>query len=263
VGLKSEYTFAFRPRHYFLHTHNNSLIQIMCLLDLPTELRLHIFSFLADLQYGRHETIGPSVRITPAISRVNQLFRSETLPLYAKTSAFIIHVNDNLHQSDNRVQLWLQALGERCLAEVQSLQLSRHWEMQRPTRWHGHVGFYVRLHVLDNKWQCAAGTYPIANDVRGMRLESVDFLQHIVTKRLTQMQGREKKGLSREDVVFVLDTMNIVASHPISSFDTEQSEAGRRRRREIWDDMEGKLIAMATDVEGGSLISKLAFHTPY
>ena len=236
---------------------------MMGLLDLPTELRLHVFSFLPELQYGRHETIGPNVRITPAISRVNQLFRSETLPLYARTSAFIIHVDDNLDQSDNRVQLWLQALGAKCLSEVQSLQLSRHWEMQRPTRWHGHVGFYVRLHILEDKWQCTAGTYPIANDIRGMRLESVDFLQQIVTKRLTLIQGREKKGLSGEDVLFVLETTNVVASHPISSFDTEQSEAGRRRRREIWKNMENELTAIAKDIEEGPLTSKSAFHTPY
>lgn len=236
----------------------------MGLLEIPTELRLHIFSFLPELRYGRHETIGCGVRITPAIARVNQLFRTETLPLYAKTSAFIIHVDDNLDASDNRVQLWLQALGEKCLPEVQSLQLSRHWEMKRPTRWHGHVGFYVRVYIFEGKWQCAAGTYPIANDIRGMRLESVDFLQQVVDKRLRLIQGREKKGLRKEDVMFVLQTMDIVASHPISSFDTEQSEAGRKRRRDVWNDMEAKLSAMAKGAEeSSSPNSRVSFYTPY
>ena len=236
----------------------------MGLLDLPTELRLHIFEYLPDLQYGRHETIGPNVRIVPEICRVNRILRAETLPLYARTSAFIIHVDDNLGPSDDRVQIWLLALGEDYLCEVQSLQLSRHWELKRPSRWHGHIGFYVRLHVHEQHWKCAAGTYPIANDMRGMRRESVDLLQQIVTKRLKRVEGREKKGLSKDDVLFVLEGMDIVASHPISSFDTEQSEAGRRRRRDIWSDMERKLSAMADDAEEESSdVARSMFYTPY
>ena len=235
----------------------------MNLTELPTELRLHIFSFLPELQYGRHETIGPNVRLTPAISRVNQTFRSETLPIYARTSAFIIHVDDNLDPSDNRAGIWLDALGLECLCEVQSLQLSRHWQMARPSRWHGHVGFYVRLYTLEQKWQCAAGTYPIAKDVRGMRLESVDFLQQVVNKRLRLVQSREKKGLVKADLLFVLDTMDIVASHPISSFDTEQSEAGRRRRRDIWFDMEAKLSTLAKGTDEENDADKPTFYTPY
>lgn len=238
----------------------------MGLLEIPTELRLHIFSYLPDLQYGRHEAIGPNVRLTPSVCRVNRLFRSETLPLYARTSAFIIHVDDNLEPSaaGTRVQVWLQALGAEGLSEVQSLQLSRHWQVGRPSRWHGHVGFYVRLHVQDSKWKVTAGTYPIANDVRGMRLESVDFLQQVVRQRLAQIEGRERKGLDTGDVTFVLETMQIVASHPISSFDTEQSEDGKRRRREIWSDMERKLSAMANgseDVCRSPVREK--FYTPY
>jgi hypothetical protein len=69
--------------------------------------------------------------------------------------------------------------------------------------------------------------------------------------------------LSKVDVLFVLETMDIVASHPISSFDTEQSEAGRRRRRDIWSDMETKLSALAKDVEEEGDATKSAFYTPY
>lgn len=96
-----------------------------------------------------------------------------------------------------------------------------------------------------------------------MRLESVDFLQQVVLRRLKQVQEREKSGLKGEDVLFVLETMDIVASHPISSFDTEQSEAGRRRRRDIWNDMETKLSAMARDTQEAALTPSPLFHTPY
>ena len=96
-----------------------------------------------------------------------------------------------------------------------------------------------------------------------MRLESIDFLQQVVSKRLRQAQARTKKGLSRADVLFVLDTMDIVASHPISSFDTEQSEAGRRRRRDIWSDMETKLTALAKDADEENDATRLPFYTPY
>jgi hypothetical protein len=83
-------------------------------------------------------------------------------------------------------------------------------------------------------------------------------------KGLKQVQARRKKGLSKADVLFVLETMDIVASHPISSFDTEQSEAGRRRRRDIWSDMEEKLSAIAKDAEEtNSAATRSRFYTPY
>jgi len=96
-----------------------------------------------------------------------------------------------------------------------------------------------------------------------MRLESVDFLQQVVSKRLRHVQARKKKGLNRADVLFVLETMDIVASHPISSFDTEQSEAGRRRRRDIWTDMEAQLTALAKGKEEENDAMRSTFYTPY
>ena len=54
-------------------------------------------------------------------------------------------------------------------------------------------------------------------------------------------QGR---GLESGDVEFVVRAMEILAKHPISTFDTEQSEMGRRRRRETWMLMERKLWAL-------------------
>ena len=216
----------------------------MGLLDLPTELRMQIIEHLEDFWPGGHETIGPNVRLTPTICRVSRVLREEALPLYAKTSCFIIQTDDDLHVSNDRVQLWLQALGEEALAQVQSLQLSRHWKLKQPSRWQGHVGFYVRLQLVDKVWQCTAGTYPIANDMRGMRLESVDLLRHTVTKRLSRISALGGKGICRADVEFIVEAMNVVSSHPISTFDTEQSEAGRRRRREVWANMEQKLVAL-------------------
>ena len=95
-----------------------------------------------------------------------------------------------------------------------------------------------------------------------MRLESVEVLQRVVVERLKRVQG---KGLEKADVLFVLEAMGIVASHPISSFDTEQNEAGRRRRRAVWEDMERKLSAMAegAEEESAAVLARSTFYTPY
>ena len=164
--------------------------------------------------------------------------------MYAKTSAFIIQTDDQLHVSNNRVQTWLQAMGDEAIREVQILQLSRHWKLKQPSRWQGHVGFYIRLQRQDKVWQCTAGTYPIANDMRGMRLESVELLRDIVRNTLRRSCSCQRRGLSRSDVELIVQAMDILASHPISTFDTEQSEAGRKRRREVWSTMTRKLFAL-------------------
>ena len=94
-----------------------------------------------------------------------------------------------------------------------------------------------------------------------MRLESVEVLQRVVVERLKRVQ---EKGLDRADVSFVLEAMGVVASHPISSFDTEQSEAGSRRRRDVWEDMERKLSAIGDCAEGrDSAAAGFTFYTPY
>ena len=240
----------------------------MGLLDLPTELRIQILEHLPDLSYGRHETVGPNVRITPAICRVSRVLREDALPIYAKTSSFIIQTDDCLNVINNRVQVWLQALGDVALSHVENLQLSRHWKIPRPSRWQGHVGFYVRLQLVDGAWQCTTGTYPIVNDMRGMRLESVDLLRHTVVQRLSQLSGSPgERGLSRADVECIVDAMDVVASHPISTFDTEQSEAGRRRRRGLWAEMEGQLFALGETAPNRDAPSfdptGRRFYTPY
>lgn len=239
----------------------------MSLLTLPPELRIQIFEYLPDLSYGRQESIGPNVRLTPAICRTTRTLREEALPIYAKTSAFVIQTDDNLHTSNNRVKAWLDALGHECIPKVESLQLSRHWKIKQPSRWEGHIGFYVRLQLVDREWQCTSGTYPFANDMRGMRLESVDLLRHVVLQRLRKSDpsSQQGRGMSRADVELIIQAMDVVASHPIPTFDTEQSEAGRRRRRETWTSMEKELLTVAAVSKESSSFSDQdrTFYTPY
>lgn len=237
----------------------------MSLLSLPPELRIQILSHLPDhaaFSPSRTETVGPNIRLTPPISRVNRTLRRESLPLFAKHAAFIIQTDDDLQAPNGRLKIWLDAFGGEPLSKVQSLQLSRHWKIRQPARWQGHVGFYVRLQLYDRHWQCTVGTYPIANDIRGMRLESVELLGRIVSRRLERISSTNGKGLKVEDVWFVVSAMEVVASHPISTFDTEQSELGRQRRREGWCTMEAKLWALDEGTASASKSSK-AFFTPY
>ena len=128
----------------------------MGILQLPTELRLQIFAHL--FQHGRQETVGPSVQLTPALCRANRIFRQESLPLHAKFSAFIIQTDDSLHTVNDRVNMWLDALGDVALSYVENLQLSRHWHLQVPTRFQGNIGFYVKLQLVDEVWKCVVGT---------------------------------------------------------------------------------------------------------
>ncbi|KAI7408367.1 hypothetical protein KC328_g55 [Hortaea werneckii] len=51
-------------------------------------------------------------------------------------------------------------------------------------------------------------------------------------------------ALIASDIELIVSAMMVVASHPISAFDTEQSEAGKKRRREIWADMEENLFGL-------------------
>ena len=269
------------------------------ILDVPTELRIHIFSYVPDLCYGRHETVGPNVRLTPAICRANHTLRRDALLLYAKTSFFIIQSDDScdrVHSSnETRVSIWLNTLGDRALSYVENLQLSRHWKLKQPSRWQGHVGFYVRLQLLDKKWQVTAGTYPVAHDIRGMRAESVDLLRYLISQRLqSSSKVGSEMGLSRPDIEFITEAMDIVASHPISTFDTEssqagwqrprgwwdvapshttsaydmqQSEAGKQQRRGIWDEMEQQLLALQASGSGVELRAPICdnstCYTPY
>lgn len=206
---------------------------------LPPELIAHILTHGADFQPNRSLiTIGPNIPLTPPTSRVSHVLRQESLLLYAKTQSFAIQTDG----PTDRVHAWLDALGPEAVAKVTRLHLSAHWRLARPSRGEGHVGFYVRLLWLDARrtWSVSAGTYPIANDRRGMRVESVELLRRAVEERLS----RQGKGLSREGVEFVVRAMDVVAGRPVEGVGMEESEEGRMARRRIWEDMEGELSGL-------------------
>ncbi|EMC97192.1 hypothetical protein BAUCODRAFT_23554 [Baudoinia panamericana UAMH 10762] len=216
----------------------------MSLLSLPAELRLQIYQNLPHLRPGRSETVAPRIAITPAISRVNCKLRQESLPIYAENAHFFIQADEESLPASDRVAAWLFALGS-AIKHVRSFQLSRHWIGSHPTRWQGHVGFYVRLERLDDAWQVKAGTYPIAGDIRAMRAESVELLQYVVRQNVVlPLNMRDKPELQAQDVQFVAAAIAVVATHPISAVDTEQSVAGGQRRRKAWSQLEGALLAL-------------------
>lgn len=229
----------------------------MGLCDLPAELRVRIYDFLPDLQSDRHETVAPNIRITPALCRTNRQLRAEALPIYVQNSHFVIQADDDPSDYDNRVATWLRAIGPVVIGKVKSIQLSRHWKIPQPSRWQGHVGFYVRLERLNTSWQCTTGTYPIAKDMRGMRLESVEVLHHIVRQRLSVCTG-----LTAPHVEFVLNAMDVVASHPITAYDVDQGESGSRAWRGIWMAMQRELLALGCSNPQSHLEERKLF-TPY
>ncbi|TKA51334.1 hypothetical protein B0A55_12474 [Friedmanniomyces simplex] len=210
---------------------------------LPVELRLHIYQYLPELRPGRHETVAPHIPLTPGICRASKWLRRETLPLYAGNAHFSLQTDEDAYPKGNRVSIWLDALGsDKASKHVRSFQLSRHWSIKEPTRWQGHVGFYFRLERVVDRWQTSAGTYPIANDTRGLRAESVRLLLRVVRETvISDVEARERRRLRRSDVECIAAAMDVVASRPFSPYDTEQSEEGRRRRRKAMADLEGAL----------------------
>lgn len=94
-----------------------------------------------------------------------------------------------------------------------------------------------------------------------MRLESVELLAEVIRHHLhvptpqahvqEQSSGNEYNlGLTESDVNFLVRAMDVVASHPISSYDIDQAENARRRRHETWTNMEQQLRAL--NVQGMS-----------
>lgn len=216
----------------------------MTLLQLPAELRLQIYECLPELLAGRNETIAPTSRLTPAISRTNQQLRRETLPLYAN-AAFEIETNESRQARNDTLTVWLRALSPLALPHVQSLQLSRHWDILQPTRGEGHVGFYVRLQRAGHEWQCMTGTYPRVRDKRGMRHQSVELLQHIVRQNvLEETNLRDKSALAASDVHSIIAAIGVVASNVIPFDDAAIVKAGQQRCREMWDGMERQLYVL-------------------
>jgi hypothetical protein len=223
---------------------------------------MQVFEYLPDFAPGRTETIGPNVRPTPAICRVCQMLREDALPLFARYATFIVQTDGDLDSPNNRLRLWLDAFEGKPLAQVQSLQLSRHWNIKQPARWQGHVGFYIRLQLRDQSWECTCGTYPIVNDIRGMRLECVDLIRQLITHKLGEKSSADERSLSRKDLEFYVETMDVVATHPISTYDMEQTDSGRQRRRLVFREIEQRLSTIENQAWDEST-SRTRFFTPY
>lgn len=274
----------------------------MPLLDLPPELLIHILSFVPKLHPDtgietlNNVTIGHKYDLTPPICRVCHTVRREALPLYVKNSAFATYAD---YEVGHAVTAWLDALGSEGVRYVRSWQRSQVWRVERPERGQGHVGFYVKMVWVSERsgadgeapsrtakgtgeeWRCTTGTSPVVNDVRGMRLESVNLLRRVVEQRLRSRQLSRPsendlggQGLRREDVEFVVQAMEIVAKHPIEAMDLEQSEQGRMARRREWESMEQELERLSKEREdggdvvpgsGGTLVGEggSRFYTPY
>ncbi|KAF2171076.1 hypothetical protein M409DRAFT_19048 [Zasmidium cellare ATCC 36951] len=255
----------------------------MSLLSIPTELRLHIYTYLPDLQPTNTHELRPNTKLTPSITRVCQTLRHESLPIYASNTTFNLPLDAN--STTTGLQTWLSALGPRSIPKIRSLTISRHWSIPQPLRWQGHVGFYVRIErrkprkftskssvnstssfrpewnahfvrpLAEGIWEVTTGTYPVARDIRGMRLESVELLAEVIRQHLhvptplaqmrEQSSGNEYNvGLTESDVNFLVQAMDAVARHPISTYDIDQAESARRRRLETWTDMEQQLRAL-------------------
>ncbi|CAK3838271.1 Hypothetical predicted protein [Lecanosticta acicola] len=281
----------------------------MSLLGLPTELRLRIYEFLPELAPDRYETVTAYSKITPSICRVSRILRYETVPVFASGSQFAVQIDDAGDGWYDRLSCWLDALGPEAISRIRSLQISRHWCIPKPLRWQGHVGFYMRIEqrkpkkisskssvgssstssfrpewderfvrpMAEGRWDVTTGTYPVARDMRGMRLESVELLAEVIrhhlhvptppSDALSLSHNIDNPGLHRRDVEFLFKALEIVASHPITAYDIEQAESGRHRRLETWTNMENQLRALNAQMPAGNSLDESAFtsrfFTPY
>jgi len=236
----------------------------MSLSALPAELRNEIYQYLEELQPGRHETVAPNVKLTPRICRASRWLRQETLPLYVGNCNFTIQADEDVYPEGDRVSLWLDTLGN-AIKHIRSFQISRHWNISQPTRHQGHMGFYLRLELSGPMWQMRGGTYPVVKDRSGMRMESVELLQFAVRENVLRFViDREKQQLTVPDVRYIAAAMEVVASHPISTYDLQQSEAARQSRRRIWSNMEKALFALQShETTGTETVAAPQFFTPY
>lgn len=235
----------------------------MALSTLPPELRLRIYDYLPDIADRRSVAISDVASLLPPVCQTSRQIHQETAPIYAENTHFTIDTSGDSKEGASLLFRWLAALGPSGVRKIRSLQLSRHWDASQPTRWQGHVGFYVRLEKGPNEWRCTTGTYPVARDMRGMRLESVELLQYVVRQNvLSRASLREDQALNTSDIELIVSAMMIVANHPLSAFDTEQSEVGKKKRRETWGDMEEKLLELHANDRSEQDEPK-RFSTPY
>ncbi|KAF2721234.1 hypothetical protein K431DRAFT_224624 [Polychaeton citri CBS 116435] len=217
----------------------------MALLELPSELRLRIYEYLPCLQHDTPARVSnEQIPITPAICRVNRQLRLEALPLYAKTAYFCIDLGSPDSSSRDRLGIWATTL-QPWLQHVRIFRLMRHWESQGRSDSKNDVGFYLNLHKITlpyehpERWSCTSGTHPTPNDLRGMRLESAELLQ----SRIDAVLNRHDSigGFDRARLELIISAIDVVAAHPVSLYDLDQSDAGRRRRRQTWERMARRL----------------------
>lgn len=124
----------------------------MALSTLPPELRLRIYDYLPDVVDRRSVAITDAKGLMPSICRTSRQIHQETIPIYAENTHFTIDTSEDSREGASLLTRWLAALGPSGVRRIRSLQLSRHWDASQPTRWQGHVGFYVRLEKGSNEW---------------------------------------------------------------------------------------------------------------
>ncbi|KXT15746.1 hypothetical protein AC579_1517 [Pseudocercospora musae] len=216
-----------------------------------------IYEYLPDLQLNNLRNFSGHTSLTPPISRTSHLLRQETIPIYARNSQFIFNIDDASTLWCRGTKIWAYLLlNHDSLTRVRSIYLSQHWEIPHPMRWQGHVGFYLLLErrktstssmtaepfpkawssrfVLaqtSGLWTVTTGTYPVSKDVRGMRLESVELLASTIRKHFDESDA---EGLGPDDMKFLMQAMDIVATHPVL-------DLGLQRRQDIWLNLEEKL----------------------
>lgn len=242
-----------------------------------------IYDYLPELQPRHQSNLSSfSLSLTPSISRTCSLLRHETLPIYACSTNFAFTLDSSSRVWTKRLSPWLKTLSpcshkNNNLARIGSLYLSQHWQIHSPTRWQGHVGFYVKLeaHTPRRKrssstkdvlpvlevppawsnrfvesrpsssqgekglWRVTTGTYPVSKDTNGLRISSVELLTSIIDER---MHGSTEPGLTEDFVKFVVRAMGIVASHPIVTNDGFALQGhGMRKQGKTWASMKAKL----------------------
>lgn len=115
-----------------------------------------------------------------------------------------------------------------------------------PSAWSNR--FVKPVREAQGNWTVTAGTYPVSKDLQGMRLESVELLAKVIrqyfaaTWRGSDADEEEEieVGLKREDVLFLLQAMDIIAvyqNNPLAG-------SGPGQHRRAWLTMREKLNAL-------------------
>jgi hypothetical protein len=79
-----------------------------------------------------------------------------------------------------------------------------------------------------------------------MRLQSVELLAQTVRARFqTTSLHSLSSGFTVDDVRFLLQAVNIIASHAISFYDFDTSDDAGRKPCEIWSNMKSELEMIA------------------